>query len=58
MQTTHGMRRKYKKGLDEKGFKKYIAAEVLSSLMSDFPDETLAAIKETLSKDNLKNLNA
>lgn len=43
-----GMRRKYRKGLDEKGFKKHIASDVLSSLMNDFPDETLAAIKETL----------
>ena len=43
-----GMRRKYRKGLDEKGFKKHIASDVLSSLMNDFPEETLAAIKETL----------
>ena len=48
-----GMRRKYKKGLDEKGFKKHIASDVLSSLMSDFPNETLAAIKETLDKRSL-----
>ena len=48
-----GMRRKYKKGLDEKGFKKHIVADVLSSLMSDFPNETLAAIKETLDKRSL-----
>jgi hypothetical protein len=51
-----GMRRKYKKGLDEKGFKKYIASEVLSSLMSDFPNETVAAIKETLDAGSLKKL--
>ena len=51
-----GMRRKYKKGLDEKGFKKHIAADVLSSLMSDFPTETLAAIKETLDKRSLGKL--
>ena len=51
-----GMRRKYKKGLDEKGFKKHIAADVLSSLMSDFPNETLAAIKETLDKRSLGKL--
>ncbi|TRO41304.1 hypothetical protein E2P42_03340, partial [Candidatus Bathyarchaeota archaeon] len=43
-----GMRRKYKKGLDEKGFKKFIASEVLISMMNDFPNETIAAIKETL----------
>lgn len=48
-----GMRRKYRKGLDEKGFKKHIVADVLSSLMSDFPNETLAAIKETLDKRSL-----
>lgn len=48
-----GMRRKYKKGLDEKGFKKHVAADVLSSLMNDFPNETLAAIKETLDKRSL-----
>jgi len=48
-----GMRRKYKKGLDEKGFKKHIASDVLSSLMTDFPDETLAAIKETLDRRSL-----
>ena len=48
-----GMRRKYKKGLDEKGFKKHIASDVLSSLLSDFPNETLAAIKETLDKKSL-----
>ena len=48
-----GMRRKYKKGLDEKGFKKHIVADVLTSLMSDFPNETLAAIKETLDKRSL-----
>ena len=48
-----GMRRKYKKGLDEKGFKKHIASDVLRSLMSDFPEETLAAIKETLDSKSL-----
>ena len=51
-----GMRRKYKKGLDEKGFKKHIASDVLSSLMTDFPDETLAAIKETLDSGSLGKL--
>ena len=48
-----GMRRKYKKGLDEKGFKKHIASDVLNSLLTDFPDETLAAIKETLDNNSL-----
>jgi hypothetical protein len=51
-----GMRRKYKKGLDEKGFKQHIASDVLSSLMTDFPDETLAAIKETLDSSSLGKL--
>ena len=51
-----GMRRKYKKGLDEHGYKKYIASEVLSSLLSDFPDETLEAVKETLDKSSLNKL--
>lgn len=51
-----GMRRKYKKGLDEKGFKKHIATDVLNSLMSDFPDETLAAIKETIGTDSIRRL--
>jgi hypothetical protein len=51
-----GMRRKYKKGLDETGFKKHIATDVLNSLMSDFPDETLAAIKETIGTDSIRRL--
>jgi hypothetical protein len=53
-----GMRRKYKKGLDEKGFRKYIASEVLTSLMHDFPNETVLAIKETLDADSLKKLSS
>jgi len=52
-----GMRRKYKKGLDEKGFKKHIAADVLKSLYSDFPEETLAAIKETIDSKSLDKIN-
>ena len=51
-----GMRRKYKKGLDEKGFKKFIVSEVLTSMMNDFPNETIAAIKETLDTNALKRL--
>ena len=53
-----GMRRKYKKGLDEKGFRKYIASEVLTSLMHDFPNETVLAITETLDADSLKKLSS
>ena len=51
-----GMRRKYKKGLDEKGFKKYVASEVLISMMNDFPNETIAAIKESLDASAIKKL--
>ncbi len=51
-----GMRRKYRKGLDEFGFKKFIASEVLSSLMNDFPEETLSAVKETLGNESLNKL--
>jgi len=43
-----GMRRRYKKGLDERGFKKYIASIVIESLMEDFPEETSEVIKEVL----------
>lgn len=51
-----GMRRKYRKGLDEKGYKKYVAAEVLGSLFSDFPNETLEAVRDTLDKSALNKL--
>jgi len=43
-----GMRRKYSTGLDEDEFKKYIAKTVVESLLKDFPDETMDALKETL----------
>ena len=43
-----GMRRKYSTGLDEDEFKKYIAMSVVGSLLKDFPDETMDALKETL----------
>lgn len=51
-----GMRRKYKKGLDEKGFKKHVVTDLLNSFMSDFPEETLLAIRDTLGSDSLKKL--
>jgi len=51
-----GMRRKYSTGLDESGFKKYIAEVVLKSLVVDFPQETLDAIRDSLSKDQLQGL--
>ena len=43
-----GTRRKYFTGLNEEEFKKHIGRSVLESLMNDFPDQTLAAVKETL----------
>jgi hypothetical protein len=43
-----GTRRKYFTGLDEEGFKKHIAKSVLESLMNDFPDQTLEAVRETV----------
>lgn len=51
-----GMRRKYSTGLDESGFKKHIAQSVLKSLVVDFPQETLDAIKDSLSADQLHGL--
>ena len=43
-----GMRRKYFPGMDEEGFKKYIAQSVFESLMKDFPEQTISALKEAL----------
>lgn len=43
-----GTRRKYSTGLNEEEFKKHIAKSVLESLLKDFPDQTIAAVKETL----------
>ena len=43
-----GMRRKYFPGLDEEGFKKYIAKTVFESLLKDFPDRTIDALCETM----------
>jgi len=43
-----GTRRKYSTGLDEEGFKKHIAKSVLESLLKDFPEQTIEAVKETL----------
>ncbi len=51
-----GMRRKYAKGMDEDAFKTYIASVVLTSLMKDFPDQTVAAIKGSLDSAALKAL--
>ncbi len=43
-----GTRRKYFTGLDELGFRKYIAKVVFTSLMKDFPEQTREALNETL----------
>jgi len=52
-----GMRRRYRKGMDEPAFKKYVASTVLRSLMKDFPEQTLEAIKSNLDARSLKSLN-
>ena len=51
-----GMRRKYSTGLDKSGFKVHIAEMVLKSLVVDIPDETISAIKNILSGDQLSSL--
>lgn len=51
-----GMRRKYSKGMDENGFKHYIASSVLDSLIRDFPDQTVEAIKGSLDSSQLRAL--
>jgi len=51
-----GMRRKYKKGMDEAAFKTYVASTVLKSLIRDFPEQTVEAIKKTLDSQSLKKL--
>ena len=51
-----GMRRKYSKGMDENGFKRYIASTLLSSLMKDFPEETVEAIRGSLNSSQLRAL--
>jgi hypothetical protein len=51
-----GMRRRYRKGMDEAAFKKYVASTVLMSLMKDFPEQTLEAIKSNLDAGSLESL--
>ena len=51
-----GMRRKYSTGLAESGFKVHIAEMVLKSLVVDFPNETVSAIKNSLNGDQLSSL--
>ncbi len=43
-----GTRRKYTPALNENAFKKYIVRSVFDSLMKDFPDQTLEALRESL----------
>ena len=43
-----GVRRKYSPGLDEENFKKYIARSVFDSLLKDFPEQTIKALRESL----------
>ena len=43
-----GTRRKYTPALDEDAYKKHIAKSVFESLMKDFPNQTLEAIRESL----------
>ncbi len=43
-----GTRRKYTPALNEDAFKRYIVRSVFDSLMKDFPDQTLEALRESL----------
>ncbi len=43
-----GTRRKYTPALDEEAFKRYIVRTVFDSLMKDFPDQTINALRESL----------
>jgi predicted transcriptional regulator len=43
-----GTRRKYTPALDETAFQRYIVKSVFDSLMKDFPNQTLEALKESL----------
>ncbi len=43
-----GVRRKYSPGLDEENFKKYIARSMFDSLLKDFPEQTIEALRESL----------
>jgi predicted transcriptional regulator len=51
-----GMRRRYSKGMDEAAFKTYVASTVIGSLMRDFPEQTVEAIKSSLDAGALKRL--
>jgi predicted transcriptional regulator len=43
-----GTRRKYTPALNEDAFKRHIVRSVFDSLMKDFPDQTLQALRESL----------
>ena len=43
-----GTRRVYTPALDEDAYKRHIAKSVFDSLMKDFPDQTLEALRESL----------
>jgi predicted transcriptional regulator len=43
-----GTRRKYTPAMNEDAFKRYIVRSVFDSLMKDFPDQTLEALRESL----------
>ena len=49
-----GTRRKYYTGVDEASFQKHVAVIVFESLLRDFHDQTVEAIKETLQKEGIK----
>jgi len=51
-----GMRRRYRKGMDEAAFKTHVASTVLRSLMKDFPDQTVEAIRSNLDAESMKRL--
>jgi hypothetical protein len=51
-----GMRRRYRKGMDESAFKKHVASTVLRSLIKDFPEQTVEAIKSNLDAESLRRL--
>jgi len=52
-----GTRRKYFTGMDESCFKKHIAKVMFDSLLRDFKEQTVDAIKESLGKEGIKSLN-
>ena len=43
-----GTRRRYSPILSEKGFMKYVTRSVIDSLLKDFPEQTMEALRESL----------